>query len=122
MLPPLLSKISALFQRRPREERRGAKRLTPNAMTPCQVHLADDSASFSAWLNNLSKTGVGILSPRDLPPGTLIHIVITNAASTFALSGAVKVMRNIRVVGGNYLLGGEFTNELQHDEMVPFFV
>ena len=122
MLPPLLNKISALFQRRPRQERRGAKRLAPSALTPCQVRVGDDPTPFSALLHNLSKTGVGILSPKDLPPGTLIQIVITNAASTFALSGSVKVMRNIRVVGGQYLLGGEFTNELQHDEMVPFIV
>jgi hypothetical protein len=122
MLPPLLNKISALLQRRPRQERRVAKRLTPNAMTPCQIRVADDTEPFPALIHNLSKTGVGILSSKDLPQGTLIQIVITNAAHTFALSGAVKVMRNIRVVGGQYLLGGEFTNELQHDELVPFIV
>ena len=52
----------------------------------------------------------------------MIEIVIVNSAHTFALSGQVKVMRCTRVVSGHFLLGGEFTNALQHDELIPFMV
>jgi hypothetical protein len=122
MLPPLLNKISALVQQRPRKERRGAKRLTPGSLTPCQIRSAEDGDPQPAWIHNLSKTGVGILSPAPFPAGSLVQIVIINAAYTFALNGAIKVVRCTRVISGNYLLGGEFTNALQHDEIVPFML
>jgi hypothetical protein len=122
MLPPILHKIAALVRRRPREERRGAKRLTPAALTSCQICKTGDNQAYPAWIHNLSKTGVGVLTATQFPPGTRIQIVIINAAHTFALTGEVVVVRCSRVVSGNYLLGGEFTNALQHDEMVPFMV
>jgi hypothetical protein len=122
MLPPILHKIAALVRRRPREERRGAKRLAPSALTACQIRKAGDNQSYPAWIHNLSKTGVGVLTPTSFPAGTKIEIIIINAAHTFALTVEVVVVRCARVVSGNYLLGGEFTNALQHDEMVPFMV
>jgi hypothetical protein len=121
MLPPIIHKLSALVRRRPREERRVAKRLTPGAMTPCQVRPAGGTAT-AAWIHNLSKTGVGIITPTALPVGTMIEIVMVNSAHTFSLSGQVKVVRCTRVVSGHFLLGGEFTNALQHDELIPFMV
>ncbi len=122
MLPPILHKIAALVQRRPRPERRGAKRLTPASLTPCQIRRAGEDKTHPAWIHNLSKTGVAILTATEFLPGTMIQIVIINTAHTFALSGEVAVVRCTHVGNGNYLLGGEFTNELQHDEMVPFMV
>src|SRR5205807_9974208 len=106
----------------PRAERRSAKRLTPSALTPCHICRTGDKEQYPAWIHNLSKTGVGVLTATAFSPGTMIQIVIINAAHTFALTGDLKVMRCTRVVSGNYLLGGEFTNELQHDEIVPFIL
>ena len=52
----------------------------------------------------------------------MIDILMFNSAHTFSLSGQVKVVRCTRVVSGHFLLGGEFTNTLQHDELTPFMV
>src|ERR1700730_2337101 len=92
MLPPILHKIAALVQRRPRPERRGAKRLTPTSLTTCQTRRAGEDKPHAAWIHNLSKTGVGVLTATEFPPGTMIQIVIINAAHTFALSGEVQVV------------------------------
>jgi hypothetical protein len=122
MLPPIINKLSAYARRRPRQERRAAKRLTPGAMTPCQIRPSGDAATTAAWIHNLSKNGVGIITPTALPVGTMIEILMVNSAHIFALSSQVKVARCTRVVSGHFLLGGEFTNALQHDELVPFMV
>ncbi len=122
MLPPIIHKLSALVRRRPRVERRAAKRLTPGAMTPCQVRPAGGDDATAAWIHNLSRTGVGIITPAALPPGTMIEILMCNSAHTFSLTGRVRVVRCMRVVSGHFLLGGEFTDALQHDELIPFMV
>jgi len=122
MLPPLFDKISSLLKPRSRAERRGAKRQMPNALTPCQIRPLEGGVEHEAWIHNLSMTGVGLLSTVELKPGTTIQVLIVNTAHTAALTCAVKIVRAIRFVGGNYLLGGEFLNPLQHAEMVPFLV
>jgi hypothetical protein len=122
MLPPLLHRIAALMTNRPRVERRGAKRETPGALTPCQIRRVGDSTSSAAWIQDLSKTGVGFLCSLECQPGTMLQIVIINAAHTFSLSGEIRVVRCSRAIHGKFILGGEFTNELQHDQMVPFIL
>ena len=122
MLPPLINKIALLMQKRPRVERRGAKRLSPSAMTPCQIRPTGGDKQYAAWIHNLSKSGVGLLTATEIPPGTLLQILIVNAAHTAALTSEVKIVRCTRVVSRDFLLGGEFTNALQHDEMVPFIL
>jgi PilZ domain len=122
MLPPLINKIALLMQKRPRVERRGAKRLSPNALTPCQIRPAGGDKQYAAWIHNLSKTGVGLLTSAEMPAGTHLQILIVNAAHTAALTSEVKIVRCTRVVSRDFLLGGEFINALQHDEMVPFIL
>ena len=122
MLPPLLNKIAAFMHKRPRVERRGAKRESPCALTPCQIRRVGDSTPSAAWIHNLSRTGVSFICDLECQPGTLLQIVIINAAHTFSLAGEIKVVRCSRFISGKYLLGGEFTNELQHDQMVPFIL
>ena len=122
MLPPLLNKIASLMKQRPRVDRRVAKRLSPNNLTPCQIRQEGSDTPQSAWIHNLSNSGVGLISTVEVAVGTTIQILIVNAAHTAALSCQVKVVRSTRVVSGHYFLGGEFSNALQHDEMVPFLL
>src|SRR5205809_3203324 len=119
MLPPLFSKITSLV-RRPRPNRRSAKRHTPNGLTPCV--LRDGDEEYAAHIHNLSRSGVGLLTAGPLPPGLMLKLIITNATQTFALNGEVRIVRSTRVISGGYLIGAEFTNELQHDQLAPFIV
>jgi hypothetical protein len=121
----IIRKISGLVRKRPAVERRLAKRLTPSALTPCLIRPASPAVGREpepAWIHNLSKTGVGIITPVAVLPGTMIRILMFNAAHMYTVSGEVKVVRCMRVVSGHFLLGGEFTDPLQHDAIVPFMV
>ena len=120
MLPPILDKLTALVGRRNRAERRVAKRLFPGAMTPCEVQRSGENTRQSAWLHNLSCKGAGLLVADEDLPGTVVRVLVVNAAHTFALAVELRVVRCQRVINGEYFIGGEFTREVAHEELVPF--
>ncbi len=113
-------KTAAVANRR-RTERRRAKRLSPARLTPCKIRAAD-GAETSGWVHNLSVGGGGLLTGQPVAPGTLHTVLFINAAHTFALSAEFRVVRCYRVVNGDYYLGGQFTQPLRHDEMLPFMM
>jgi hypothetical protein len=120
MFPPILERLSALVGRRSRSERRGTKRLHPGAMTPCEIQRVGEDAKQSAWLHNLSVKGAGLMVHREYPPGTMLRLLVVNAAHTFALAVEMRVARCQRILNGDYLVGGPFTREVTHQELVPF--
>ncbi len=120
MYPPILEKLTALVGLRSRSERRIAKRLFPGAMTPCEIQRGD-GARQSAWLHNLSLSGAGLLVDEEYLPGTLVRLLVVNAAHTFALTVELRVVRCQRIVNGDYFIGGPFTRPVTHEELVPFF-
>ena len=120
MFPPILEKLSALVGRRSRSERRITKRLFPGAMTPCEVQSASDAVAQPAWLHNLSPQGAGLLVQQEYPPGTVVRLLVINAAHTFALAVGLRVVRTQRIVNGDYFIGGLFTRDVAHEELVPF--
>jgi hypothetical protein len=122
MFPPILEKLSALVGHRSRSERRATKRLFPGAMTPCEVQRVDDATRQTAWLHNLSPLGAGILVDHEYPPGTLVRLLVVNAAHTFALAVELRVVRCQRIVNGDYFIGGKFTRDVAHADLVPFML
>jgi hypothetical protein len=121
MMPPILAKLSNLVGKRERAERRAFRRLTPGHLTPCQLRLSDEETR-PAWVHNLSPRGAGLLADRECPPGARVRILLVNAAHTFALSIEMDVVRCFRVVNGDYFVGGQFTRQLGHDELMPFMM
>ncbi len=122
MFPPILDKLTALVGRRNRAERRIAKRLFPGAMTPCEVQRVGEEKRQSAWLHNLSCKGAGLLVADEYLPGTLVRLLVVNAAHTFALAVELRVVRCQRIINGEYFIGGEFSREVAHEELVPFIL
>ena len=122
MFPPILDKLTALVGRRSRSERRITKRLFPGAMTPCEVQRVGETDRKSAWLHNLSVKGAGLLVDHELPPGTLVRLLVVNAPHTFALAVELRVVRCMRIINGDYFVGGQFTREVAHADLVPFIL
>ncbi len=122
MFPPLLQKLSALVGRRNRSERRITKRLFPGAMTPCEIQKVGQEGRQSAWLHNLSCQGAGLLVDNEFAPGTLIRLLMVNAAHTFALNVELRVVRCQRIINGEFFIGGQFTRDVCHQELVPFIL
>ena len=102
-------------------ERRRAKRLAPARLTPCKIRAADGGET-PGWVHNLSVGGGGLLASHPVAPGAVLTVLFFNAAHTFALSTEFRVVRCYRVVNGDYYLGGQFTQPLRHDEILPFMM
>jgi hypothetical protein len=112
---------SAASATRRKAERRRAKRLSPPRLTPCTIRTAD-GAETAGWVHNLSVRGGGLLCGRGVSPGAMLTVLFINAAHTFALSAELRVVRCYRVVNGDYYLGGQFTQPLRYNEMLPFMM
>jgi PilZ domain len=122
MFPPILEKLSALVGRRSRAERRVTKRLFPGAMTPCEVQKVGESDRQAAWLHNLSVKGAGLMVDQEIAPGTLLRLLVVNAPHTFALAVELRVVRCSRIINGDYFVGGQFTHDVTHADLVPFIL
>jgi hypothetical protein len=122
MLPPILAKLTSLVQKRRREERRQAKRMSPQHLVSCQIKLPSHLNQLPARVDNLSIRGVGILTSAASLPRSTMQILLINAPHTFALTVDVEVMHCSSVVNGDYFLGCRFTRSLTYEEMAPFFV
>jgi PilZ domain len=122
MLLSFLARVTALVQRRARPaERRKAKRLAPGQVTPCTLTPPGGRRS-GGWVHNLSVKGVGILAEQEHRPGTVLRVLLVNAAHVFALSVEVEVVRCLRLVTGEYFIGGQFRRRLSPDELRPFML
>jgi hypothetical protein len=122
MMPTILSKLSNLVSKRNRTERRAFRRLTPGHLTPCQIRGNEDFEPKSAWVHNLSLLGAGVLTDHEYSSGSKVKLLLVNGAHTFALSVEMNVVRCFRVVNGDYFVGGQFTRQLNHEELMPFMI
>jgi hypothetical protein len=122
MTAPLLDRITALMQRRTQRDRREVKRLAPLQRTLCHVQLEGETTSVVATVQNLSLKGIGLLSPRMHPLGSVLSLLLVNASSTFALAVEMTVVRTFPAADNRCFLGGPFTRPLLHGELVPFLI
>lgn len=107
---------------RGRSERRGARRQIPMQMTPCRLTLADKGDAIPGWVHNLSVKGAGLLLGQACDLGTVVRLLLVNAAHTCDLNLEMRVVRCQRVVNGDHLIGGQFLRRLDFDELVPFLM
>jgi hypothetical protein len=122
MFLSFLSRMSAFVQRRSRpQERRAAKRLTPARVTPCTL-TPPGGRPAGARVHDLSVKGIGILAEQEHRPGTVLRVLLVNAAHVFAVSVEVEVVRCFRMVSGDYFVGGRFRTALSPDELLPFML
>lgn len=118
----LRNKLSALVQRRLKVERRGVKRIAPTQRTLALLKDGQDGETITAHVHDLSSKGLAVYAGRDYPLGTLLHVILVNAAHTFSVAVEVKIVRVIRESGNGYLLAGPFNRTLAHDEVIPFIL
>jgi hypothetical protein len=100
-------------------EQRVAQRFCPDRMLTGYIALTAGE-SISALVQNLSITGVALLSRRPLPSGSEAKVQLVNTAATFSLLVAVRVVRCSPLMTGEYLLGCRFDRALKPGELMPF--
>jgi hypothetical protein len=122
MKSSLRSKLSGLVQRRRKVERRSGKRIAPTQRTLALLRWDENGETTTAFVHNLSLKGLAVHAERDYPLGTMLRVILVNAAHTFSVAVDLKVVRAIRDGGNGYLIAGPFSRTLSHEEVVPFIL
>src|SRR5690242_1056625 len=122
MRNPLPLKVQAVLEQRNRRERRSAKRQIPRQPIPCVLRCPESPGPVSAWVHNLSRGGIALLTDHEYQAGTRLTALLINSAHTFSLTTGATVVRCHRVANGDFFVGVQFERMLAHDEMVPFLL
>jgi hypothetical protein len=81
--------------------------------TSGKLYVADDQEYQQAWIMNLSKTGVGLVSPRPLPAGVLLTIRMRGAKGSVDLTA--HVVHCTSQSPNEWLIGCELLQPLQDE-------
>ncbi|HEX5270169.1 MAG TPA: PilZ domain-containing protein [Gemmataceae bacterium] len=100
------------------ERRRAARRL-PAHGTVCRLTDADGDELGCGLVWNLSATGVSMLLPLRLEPGTRLAAELVNGAGD-TVSVGLTVVHLSPMRTGDFILGGQFGRTLDEAEMRPF--
>ena len=97
-------------------DRRTEERFPVNTDTSCSF-LSPVVEDFGpAKLQNISMDGIGILVARQVEPGTLLAVSLSNPARGFAKTVLVRVV-HATPQHGAYLVGGTFSTPLTYQEL-----
>ncbi len=118
----LRSTLSALVQRRMPIERRGGKRVAPTHRTLCLIQSPSEHERCAGTVHNLSNKGIAVLSNREYPLGSTLHVLLVNASHTFSVELDMKVVRAFRTPNEQFLVAGPFSRPLLHHEIVPLML
>jgi len=100
-------------------ERRRAVRRRPAHNTVCRLRNMDGSEVGCGLVWNLSTTGISMLLNVPLEPGTLLGAEMRNAIGDIVRVG-VSVVHLSRLRTGDYVLGGQFSEPLDEDDLSLF--
>src|ERR1700736_1203970 len=99
----------------PKSHRRIWLRFPCRRETFCQCAERDD-VSCSAYVQNVSRGGLGLLCPQQFEPGTIIKIRTPARDQELAFLSARVVYAN-STSGGRWAMGCAFCKELSEDEL-----
>jgi hypothetical protein len=100
-------------------ERRRAARRRPTQDTVCHLTALDGAEAGCGLVWNVSTTGISMLLHIGLEPGALLGAELSNAAGA-RLRVGLSVVHLTRLRTGDYVLGGQFSEALDEDELRPF--
>src|SRR5437764_11546762 len=101
------------------DDRRGAVRFGPCAKTSCNV----TSGAYLGWqvrAHDISTSGISLLVPRRLQPGTLLSVDLENSLKTAFRTVLARVVRVALGPSKTWLLGCAFIRELDPHDLKLF--
>jgi hypothetical protein len=101
-------------------ERRGGKRVVPARHTLGVIRQRGENRTRTASVQELSLKGIALLTDHEYPAGTVLPLLLINAAHTFSVEAELRVIRSFRVSAQQFFVAGSFGRALLHDELVPF--
>jgi serine/threonine protein kinase len=103
--------------------RRRSLRYPCTLATVCEVgtsvHEGEDGAEdrWSATVQNLSVTGVGLLLQRRFEPGTVVKVLLESPDGRVRRSLDLHILRVSPAAGGRWATGGTFSQELSKEDL-----
>jgi hypothetical protein len=102
----------------PASERRVAHR-NPAIGTVCRLDAASDPPS-TALVWNISSSGVSMLVPKPLEPGSGVHGILETIRGRNPVPVDIHVVHVKQLETGDYWMGAHFDRPLTPAEMKPF--
>lgn len=111
-----------LISSAPSRERRTAPRRQPSVGTVCRLtSSAGDSVGMGlVW--NISTSGISMLLHERVEPGTMIRVDLMTQDESFSVPRQIQVRHISGLRTGDYIMGGQFLQPLDPDEMRRFVV
>jgi hypothetical protein len=97
-------------------DRRAVERYPVSAGVTCPFLAPVAEGLGAAKVRDVSMQGIGLLLGRRVEPGTLLTVVLSNAAKGFSKTVLVRVVHATPQPGG-CLVGGTFETPLTYQEM-----
>lgn len=102
------------------EDRRGAPRRQPALGTVVDLDAGPDGAPRQGLVWNISLSGVSLLLPEPIDPGTTLGGVLVTTDAGVRLPVRLRIAHVRQLLTGDYYLGAQFDRPLAPDEMRPF--
>jgi len=99
------------------QERRAAARFPVNVDTSCGFVLPVVDDYGPARIQNISTDGIALVLSRDVAPGAILVIDLTNKMQNFSKTTLIEVVHSTKQIGGAYIIGGAFLAPLTYDEL-----
>jgi hypothetical protein len=104
----------------PPAERRSAPRRQPTLGTVCHLTSTSGDEIGLGLVWNISASGVSMLLPHRLQPGTTVGAELETAGAGYALPLTLRIAHVAQLRTGDYFVGGQFLRPLAPEEMRPF--
>jgi hypothetical protein len=101
----------------PRRDLRTATRLPCSWNTLCQVRDPRGGLLGSAWVRDLSATGIGLFLERRYEPGTVLALELSHRKRRLCCRLLLRVTHSTELSPGHWLHGGTLSRKLGNAEL-----
>ena len=115
-VPPIQAEIT-LLQRHQWIKRRAEPRYQCGPATPGRVVDKRGANPRRVWVLNLSASGAGLLVNEPIEPEALIVLHLRSSTRDRFYELPARVVHSTAQVNGDWLVGCEFANKLEADDM-----
>jgi len=99
------------------DERRAEERFPAPAHVDCDFASPVLEDFGKVRIKNISRNGIGLISPEDIAPGMLMAVRLVNPFKSFSRTMIVRVVQVTPQVGGTFLIGGVVDPPLTYEEL-----
>jgi hypothetical protein len=98
-------------------ERRGADRFLCDLEPYCREQGAGRGEWLALGVENLSSTGIGLVTPHRLRQGTILVIRLASRTRGVSRPVVVRIVHSTTLDDGTWLTGGEFVRRLSDEAL-----